>query len=346
MRLRRTITAACTAALLAGTHAGPATAEADPPAADPQPAEEGFPFEQIPITVNGDYQPLQGAYFCLDADTEGIDEVNPIIWYAPGPAPDAAWSFAWQVEESTMTFHASVPLTINGTYTPIVGDFDLNGCSDIIWYAPGSAPDSIWWGEHDRTFTSEPITINGTYQALVGNFSPEGAICWCADIFWYSTTGGNESIWRFSSDRELSVHAAPQVSYSDYRVTAVFDGSEWGNTHALLFHRPGPGADHAWRGVRAGQPAPEASVALSINGTYEVHPWGSSVLLYAPGPATDRVITTVHEDGTMDVADLTINGNYRVAGSSYSDLMFFHGPGTAPDSIWVAWESPYGSFFG
>jgi len=37
-------------------------------------------------------------------------------------------------------------VTIDGTYTPIPGNFNGDDRSDVIWYGPGGAGDSIWFG--------------------------------------------------------------------------------------------------------------------------------------------------------------------------------------------------------
>lgn len=171
---------------------------------------------------------------------------------------------------------------------------------------------------------------------ITGSFNESGN---GNDIFWYSTTGGTETIWSFDEDRQLSVHSAPQVSFSGYQATSVND--DWPDT-AIVFYQPGPGVDYVWGGVRAGEPAPERSIKITINGTYQLIPFMWDLLLYAPGPAPDRLITRVHDDGTMDVVDATINGTYRIATFSPPNgdpYLFFHTPGPGPDYEWTPGES-------
>ncbi len=76
----------------------------------------------------------------------------------------------------------SQPRTINGTYRPLVGDFDGDGVDDLLWYAAGRAADSYWYGNSNGSFTNVATTINGTYGPLIGDLDGNGG----ADVFWYA----------------------------------------------------------------------------------------------------------------------------------------------------------------
>ena len=50
-------------------------------------------------------------------------------------------------------------MTVNGSYRPIVADVAGDDYADILWYAPGTAPDSLWVSTNTPgTFAPEPVT--------------------------------------------------------------------------------------------------------------------------------------------------------------------------------------------
>ncbi|WP_436795487.1 hypothetical protein [Actinospongicola halichondriae] len=269
-------------------------------------------FESIPLTVNGDYEPL--FLFC-DAGDGGAS----ILWYGAGSAPDHLWHFT---SEDPIAY-TSTPKTVNGVYEPLLGDFDGDGCDDIIWYTPGPGADYVWWGGPDDTFTSEALTINGTYEPVVGYFGEDDN----ADIFWYAPGSGSESFWTGAADRSFTSTPGPAVS-GTYRVAAV--GS------AILFHRPGPGADYLWTDVESETGAHDQQVT-AINGTYEPQASLVGFLLYAPGPAKDYALVRIEEDGTPYTFPATINGTYETGIRSPRGTLvhLWYAPGPQADYLWV-----------
>ena len=276
---------------------------------------EGLPdsyndvMTSYPLTVNGDYEPL-------------IHECGSlkILWYAAGPAADHLWTFI--PSEGETPEYTSAPTAINGVYDPIIGDFDGDSCDDIVWYAPGSAADFIWWGGEDG-FTSEPLTINGTYEAVAGAFSTE----YREGIFWYSPGTGAEYFWSTGGDRTFESKQAPSVN-GTYRIAA--------NGRDVLFHRPGPGLDYLWDGVDAENGTVDTVAPFQINGTYEPSAGVEGFLLYGPGSAPDHLLLGL-DDGDPVTIPATINGVYET-GERTAALHFlhlWHAPGSAPDYLWV-----------
>jgi hypothetical protein len=282
-------------------------------------------YTSIPITANGSYTPITGTLDCT-----GTGGSYGVIWYAPGPGADSIWTEFDDGSTPNSVDYVSSPLTINGTYKPFVGDFDGDGCDDVFWYAPGAGADSVWYGVPGG-FTSRPVSVQGTYEPLVGDWDDANP---GDDIFWYGIGGGTESIWTGSTTRgTFGPAASPQV------VGTGFVTESFGN--GVLFYRPGAGADYFWDGIVAGQTAPADDVQVTINGTYQPHFNGIGILLYAPGTAQDRFIYDYGGDGSMLVGSGTINGTYRVSVPNPLDgfpVILFHGPGTAPDYLWVPSE--------
>ena len=76
------------------------------------------------------------------------------------------------------------PSQAGGTYVPVTGDFDGDGCDDIWWHKPGTAADPLWWGRPDRTFDTAPVGVdpNGTFIPISGNFDGDAY----DDIYFYA----------------------------------------------------------------------------------------------------------------------------------------------------------------
>jgi len=292
-----------------------------PSSAGGPPATFNQLFESLPITANGSYIPLEGYLDC------GVDFGSyAVLWYAPGAAHDSMWvNFD---EGPSGLEHDEVPLTVNGTYKPFVGDFDGDECDDVFWYAPGAAADFVWYGDPDEGFESRPVTATFDMVPMVGNWDDSDP---GDDVFWYGKGGGVETIWAGTSTRgTFAVGSAPQVAGTDYRTASFGNG--------IFFYRPGTGADYFWEGVITGASAPVNSVQTVVNGTYEPYFTGQGILLYGPGTQTDRFILEYSPDGDLFVLDGSIIGTYRVAVASPTSgppLIVFHAPGTAQDYLWV-----------
>jgi hypothetical protein len=82
--------------------------------------------------------------------------------------------------------------TVSTAYDIVgTGDFNGDGKSDILWYAPGIAKDWLWRGT-TTGFTAAPaVNVNGSYRPVSGDFDGDGK----CDIVWYSPTGA-DALWR------------------------------------------------------------------------------------------------------------------------------------------------------
>lgn len=76
---------------------------------------------------------------------------------------------------------------MSGTYSPVIGDFDGNGATDIVWNANGTGVnsiknDSLWLGRSlARNFNQTTFAILGDVIPLAGDFDGSGT----DDMFLY-----------------------------------------------------------------------------------------------------------------------------------------------------------------
>ena len=189
-----------------------------------------WPFAQF--TANGTYTPLVG-----DFDGDRADE---ILWYAPGPAPDSMWHF-----RPADTFSAtvvSVPFQINGDYgRPTAGDFTGDGTDDVLWYAPGTAPDVMWDFDQGGSYTSSGRTISGTYQPVTASFGNDVT----DDILWYAPGAQLDPMWDHVPGSTGYTQQVYDVrgTYSPFTVDLYADGP---GGEDIFWYAPGAGGDSVW----------------------------------------------------------------------------------------------------
>ncbi|NEN89555.1 MAG: S8 family serine peptidase [Okeania sp. SIO3H1] len=232
-------------------------------------------------------------------------------------------------EEASYT---STPVTINGEYEPIAGDFNGDNNTDILWYRPGPSQDFIWFFNSDNSYDSSPFTVNGTYTPIVGDFNGDST----SDILWYQPGSGQDFIWFFDKDGNRT--SSPFTVNGVYTpVAGDFDAS---GTTDILWYRPGTGQDFVWSFNSDGT---FESSPFTVNGTYtpvagDFDVSGTTdILWYRPGTGQDFV-WSFNSDGTFESSPFTVNGTYTpVAGdfdaSGTTDILWYR-PGTGQDFVW------------
>ena len=302
--------------LLLAAPTTPATAAAPRPAA----------LENIPTAfpvVNGSYVPVAGNFDCDEGD-DGFGSQEPgIIWYARGSAPDYLWTDL--AISGGVLSKSQATLSITGTYTPIVGDFDTDGCDDIFWYGVGSAHDYLWWGGPTGFTNGVSVNVSGSYRPVaIAN-----------RIVWYSPLG-TESMWEGTGVRSapFAVRAFPQVSGTGYQPVAFPDAGT--GAIEILWYTPGAGADSIWDIPDLAAPSDHTVLPVSISGTYLTTTHLTDVVLHGPGSAPDQLMAVVN--GQVTFSTLAIDGTYVVGGKGR--VLVWHGPGTAPDQVWLTPPAP------
>jgi CSLREA domain-containing protein len=232
----------------------------------------------------------------------------------------------------TSVFTFGSHFTVNGAYRPITGDFNGDGNSDILWYAPGSAPDPIWYGTNTGFTHGPALTINGHYEPLVGDFNGDGF----ADIFWYTTAPNVSSIWYGSSS---GFTRGPSFTiYTEYR-PAVGDFNGDGNSD-IVWDWPTHTSQPVWYGSSSG--FTHGHVDLQTRGQplvgdfngdhYDDIFWytggtgGEHLWLGGPfGLVQAAVAPAIHR------AYFPVVGDFNGDGSS--DILWY-APGPGTDSVW------------
>lgn len=176
--------------------------------------ELGGAHTTVAKTVNGTYKPFVGD-FVTNTSSGGDD----IFWYGPGSTADSIW------RGNADGGFTSIPQSISGTYTPLIGAFtpdpatggSTDSTLDVFWYAPGSAPDSLWRGDGAGHFSPKAYSVNGTYQPFAGFFDGYGV----QDIFWYSPSG-NDSVWLADPDTKAFSPQATSIGSGYTPITDEF----------------------------------------------------------------------------------------------------------------------------
>ncbi len=248
-----------------------------------------------------------------------------LLSYVEGPGADRR---LWGRSDGTFSV---TPVSISGSYRPLVGDFDGNGTDDILWYDYKKKPDSMWLHSPGGGVRAVPIAVNGGYSPLIGDFDGNGT----DDVFWYAAGSQPDAMWLMRTDGS---HASVPVSVSGTYVPLVgdWDGS---GTDDILWYGVGRAADSMW--LMAGPR--QSSWPASISGVYDpiVGDFDGNgtddILWYAPG-ATRDTRWRFSVGGARHSESVTINGTYRawvgdLDGNGRDDIIWY-GPEGASDSIW------------
>lgn len=270
------------------------------------------------------------AYFTASRTIEG-DFGGPngtdVFLYNPGSGADGILSAA---PTEGGGFNQSLrPETINGTYTPVVGDFDGNAIDDILWYAPGAGADTIWLFKANGSHTAKAVTINGSYKPTAINVDGDGY----SDIVWYAPGTAPDSIWRFGpsanhTTKSIAINGSYQLIPGHF--SDVAEGSP--QRRLLFFNKSG--ADSIWTFDTNADHTSASIPNIDGNFTPVVGEFTSTtrdaVLFYRPGTSTERFIS-FNANGSVNQLDApNVNGSYDPAvgdydGNGYQDIAWTSG---------------------
>jgi hypothetical protein len=133
-------------------------------------------------------------------------------------------------------------LQVAGSYRPFTGDFDGDGKTDVFWYAPGSAADSIWFARGGTTFASVSRPVAGNYLPFTGDFNGDAR----TDVFWYGPGTAPDSVWLSRGDGTFAAAARP-VNGVYLPVVGDFDGNGRSDVWWYVAGSPASSPDMMWR---------------------------------------------------------------------------------------------------
>jgi hypothetical protein len=250
-----------------------------------------------------------------------------VLLYTPGTGADRLLRFSRSGTTITM---ASSSLAINGTYQPLVGDFDGNGMDDIFWYGVGGAPDSLWLFKSAGGYVIKPVSVRGTYRPFVFDSSGDGY----DDIFWYGPGTNPDAIWEFGvggghTNRPMSVNGNYTPILGHFIETA--EGTP--QRQILWFNPAGP--DTMWAFASNGDILGRSFT--NIDGNYQpivgwfTTPYRDSVLFYRPGTASEQLLAFSASGAEQHLEAPVVNGVYApVVGDFSADQDGYQ------DIAWVA----------
>ncbi|MDZ7786066.1 MAG: VCBS repeat-containing protein [Candidatus Saccharibacteria bacterium] len=244
-------------------------------------------------------------------------------------------------------------------------DFNGDGFSDIFFYEPGSAKDSVWYGS-DGMSSKRPATlgqfdvinsdntpsinvIGTSYKPIHGDFNGDGY----TDIFWYGPGSTNDSIWYGGAgDGEFTRHTAVNVAGSNYNpVAGDFNGDGFSD---IYFYAPGGTTDYIWYGQNnkdGNFDSKQKNISgdyKPVSGDFNGDGYGD-ILWYAPGQAADYVWYGSGQKNNFTSRPISVNvsayepfgGDFN--GDGFSDI-YFYAPGGTTDYIWYGKNNKTGNF--
>ena len=263
-------------------------------------------------TVAGDFSGAAGTDLFLynsGTDPDGILHV--------APAPGGGYTSSFRSE------------TINGLYTPVVGDFDGNAIDDILWYGKGTIPDSYWLFQVDGSHTTKTVTINGDYRVAPINIDGDGD----TDLIFYAPGSSADSIWVHTSGAN---HTTKAITINgDYTLIAGhFSDVAEGSPQRRLYFWSKAGADSIWTFDTSGN---HTSASMpNVDGSYEPvvgefnSPYRDSVLFYKAGTGSERLLSFNANGSVNQLEPPVVNGSYDPVvgdfdGNGYGDIAWATG---------------------
>jgi streptogramin lyase len=203
-----------------------------------------FSGKQLTITTSFD------AIFGSDINGDGLTD---LIFWRQSSSSHPMW-----VATANGTFRGA---TINGPgpgSAPIVGYYDNDDKTDIVWYGPGAARDAVAYAARGLN-TLTPLSIGGNYVPLQGNWDGNAAGRW--GILWWNIDTGVLGAWTSTGTgfTGTTLLNEPLGYDTHWPVYGTFDTD---NADDLFWYGVGTASDLFARGIDTDAPAGHASAPV------------------------------------------------------------------------------------
>lgn len=274
-------------------------------AAPPAPASAQVPTDHTVLAGNFAGGPRDELfYYAPGAETEGLFVITMV-----GDIPD---------------IQLRGEFVVNGTYKPLVGDYDGDGFDEILWYAPGSTADFMWNFTSYTAIHSTSYPVNGVYTPTVGDYTGDSA----DDILWYAPGSGADYLWDYNVGGSFASHRT--TINGIYRPVSGSFGDD--RTDDIFWYAPGTAADYLHDFPVGGGTA--TSIRHTVNGgtyvpfsldVFNDGPGREDIFWYAPGEPLDGLWDFY--DGTVWTSSEDVKGHYVAAagdffGDGAEDIVF------------------------
>ncbi|MCU1426432.1 MAG: hypothetical protein JWL83_432, partial [Actinomycetia bacterium] len=240
----------------------------------------------------------------------------------------------WQLFDEVGTGAANV-----GPGVPLVGDFNADHRSDVLWYAPGAAQERLFRGASNGFSPMTAPSVNATFTPIVGNFNGDRS----DDVLWYSPGAVREALW-FGGASGFTSMPVSSVNATFTPIVGDFNGDMRDD---VLWYPPGAGREALWLGAKTGFTSAPVS---SVNGTFKpvVGDFNGDlrddILWYAPGATREELwlgassgfthgaVSSVNATFTPVVGDF--NGDHR-------DDVLWYAAGAGHEALWLGGMSGF-----
>lgn len=204
------------------------------------------------------------------------------------------------VETGAPATHCPEPAYEPGP-NPISGDFDGDGKLDYLHYVPGGAPDTMFWGNGQRTV----LRVDGTYTPIAWRRADQPD----RDAILWSNPSGNSYLWRTSGTSRTFTSTLYTTERGSTPIIGDFNGD---GRDDVLFYRPGAGRDV----LALSQGTGYQTRTVTVSGRYrplagDLNGDGfDDIFWYGPGAVADSV-WLFGPGGTYRSRPMTVSGHYR-----------------------------------